>query len=29
MAEAIATLTQENDISVIKLDDWKVNAFSC
>ena len=29
MAEAIATLTQENDISVIKLDDGKVNAFSC
>ena len=28
MAEKLATLSQENDISIIKLDDGKANAFS-
>ena len=28
MADSIATLSQENDISIIKLDDGKANAFS-
>ena len=28
MADSIATLSKENDISIIKLDDGKVNAFS-
>ena len=28
MTDSIATLSQENDISIIKLDDGKANAFS-
>ena len=28
MAEKLATLSQESDISIIKLDDGKANAFS-
>ena len=28
MADSIATLSKENDISIIKLDDGKANAFS-
>ena len=28
MTEKLATLSQENDISIIKLDDGKANAFS-
>ena len=28
MTDSLATLSQENDISIIKLDDGKANAFS-